>query len=98
MIHVTAIEFGGGFSALPPVGKAASGAHLPATVGGPVDTVDLTGMTVGDAITELAEACLEGIRRRIAAGTYLTDDKLAVVAERICRILRAPGEMGRISA
>jgi hypothetical protein len=49
----------------------------------PEDTVELTGLTVREAIARVDELRLAEITQQIAAGTYFTEDKLTVVAERL---------------
>lgn len=53
----------------------------------PRDRVDLRGLTVGDALERISEPRIQELRRQIAAGTYLTDEKLNVVTERLCGLL-----------
>jgi hypothetical protein len=47
----------------------------------------LVGLTVGDALERLGHRHLQEIRRQIEAGTYLTEDKLDVVYDRLVEVL-----------
>jgi hypothetical protein len=57
-----------------------------------VDLVELTGMTVEDALEALQQARIESIKRQIAAGSYLTEHKLDVVVDRLAVVLRRISE------
>jgi hypothetical protein len=54
------------------------------------DAIDVTGLTVSEAIERVDEARILELRERIAAGTYLTDHKLDVVADRLAEVLHQP--------
>lgn len=53
----------------------------------PEDQLELSGLTVGEALETLDDPRLQDIQRRIAAGTYLTEDKLGVVLDRLHGLL-----------
>lgn len=59
----------------------------------------LVGLTVTDALAQLDCPDLQEIRRQIADGTYLTQDKLNVVYDRLVAILnRVSEENERVTA
>jgi hypothetical protein len=62
-------------------------AEAPASIW-PEDTVELTGLTVREAIARVDELRLAEITQQIAAGTYFTEDKLTVVAERLWEVVQ----------
>jgi hypothetical protein len=49
---------------------------------------DEAGAEARKASDAAREAWIAEIRRQIAAGTYLTEDKIDVVVERLCELLR----------
>lgn len=83
-------------------GPGASGPPPPAAPQGitswGADAVDITGMTVGEALDLFEQYRLEKIKREIAAGSYLTEHKLAVVTDRLAELIRREGRSKRASA
>lgn len=61
----------------------------------PEDRVDLSGMTVREAIAKVDEVRLEDLRQRIANGTYFTDAKLDYVADRVFEMLQTTKRTAR---
>jgi len=57
--------------------------HLPTLAG------EFVGLTVEEALARVEQQRIDEIRRQIAAGTYLTEDKLEFVVDRMFKTLKA---------
>jgi len=98
MSQVSGINFGG----VPPIRRvsvAASGLPEQVTPADATDVFEITGMTVTDALATLDNPRIAEIRRQIESGTYLTEDKLEVVYERLTDLLiRSQAQLRRATA
>ena len=98
MSQVTGINFGG----VPPIRRVPVAASRPAEEVTPSDATDvfeITGMTVTDALATVNDPRINEIRRQIESGTYLTDDKLEVVYQRLTDLLiRSQEQLRRATA
>jgi len=77
-----------------PPQRASASEPLP-VVEWPEDQLELSGLTVGEALETLDNPRLRDLRNRIQAGTYLTTDKMELVLDRLQGLLtrmRAEGE------
>jgi hypothetical protein len=52
------------------------------------DTYDVVGLTASEALARWDEQRLAEIKRQIAAGTYLTEEKVAIAIDRLCEALQ----------
>lgn len=69
------------------VQKAQDAARVvPIVVVGP-DTYDVVGLTAAEALAQWDERRIREIRRQIAAGTYLTDEKVNAAVDRLYEAL-----------
>lgn len=91
MTQAVPISWGNGVPQVPVDHRAAAAGvpAAPAAWAWPEDKVELTGMTVREAIAKVDELRLAEIGRQIRAGTYFTKEKLDIVVERVCEMLRA---------
>jgi hypothetical protein len=98
MTQVTGINYGKTTTISPVVTQTRPPATpQPTAPGWPVDTVELCGMTVSQALARLEEPRLNEIRKQITAGTYLNEDKLNTVYDRLTALverLRAENARG----
>ena len=65
--------------------KPVAGTYVP---NWPEDTVELTGLTVREAVAKVDELRLAEIAEQIKAGTYFTEEKLNVVVDRMWEAVR----------
>jgi hypothetical protein len=64
-----------------------------------LETPNITGLTVSDALARLDSPRLWELRRQVVTGTYLTPEKLEVVHDRLVEVLaRAKYETERATA
>lgn len=89
MCQVAAAEFPFSLGSCPHMGamRAGRGPHGASSLH-PRDHVELQGSAAAE-ITQFEQLRIDEIRRQIAAGTYLTDHKLDVVADVLFAVLQA---------
>ena len=68
--------------------KSVRPASAPVKTEAPEELVQVSGMTVDAALSDLDAQRIIEIKKQIAAGTYLTDDKLAIALDRMMADLR----------
>lgn len=91
MSHVAPTNYGGGepMNAVVAQAQQAQDAarNAPIVVVGP-DGYDMVGLTASEALARWDERRISEIKRQIAAGTYLTEEKVSLAVDRLYEALR----------